>query len=56
MEESENIENELMTQKLELQLHEQYAINNNANLSSIVTLICTILVIFGSYGYVFVHP
>lgn len=55
MEESENIENELMTQKLELQLHEQYAINNNANLSSIVTLICTILVIFGSYGYVFVH-
>jgi magnesium-transporting ATPase (P-type) len=41
--------------ELEKQLHEQYAINNNANVTSIVALITTRLGVVGVYGYVFVH-
>lgn len=41
--------------KLEKQLHEQYAINNNSNLSSIIALITTFLIVLGTYGYVFVN-
>lgn len=44
-----------MQQKLELQLHEQYAINNNATLSSMLTLFVSMLAIIGGYGYVFVN-
>ena len=44
-----------MQQKMELQLHEQYAINNNAYLSSIVTLLVGLLAAIGAYGYVFLH-
>lgn len=45
----------LMQQELELQLHEQYAINNNATLSSMLTLFCTMLATLGGYGYVFIN-
>lgn len=38
-----------------LQLHEQYAINNNANLGSMVTLMAAVIAIIGGYGYVFLH-
>lgn len=38
-----------------LQLHEQYAINNNANLSSVITIIVAAIAVIGVYGYVFVH-
>jgi hypothetical protein len=31
------------------QLHEQYAINNNANLSSIVTLVAAMIVVVGYF-------
>lgn len=41
--------------ELELQLHEQYAINNNANLSSIIGLITATIVVVGFYGYAFVR-
>ena len=41
--------------ELEKQLHEQYAINNNSNLSSIIALMTALLIIFGVYGYVFIH-
>jgi hypothetical protein len=41
--------------ELERQLHEQYAINNNSNLSSIIALMTALLAIFGVYGYVFIH-
>jgi len=41
--------------KLEKQLHEQYAINNNANITSIIALITTLLGVIGVYGYIFVH-
>lgn len=44
-----------MQQKMELQLHEQYAINNNANLNSIIILIVGLFAALGSYGYVFLH-
>jgi hypothetical protein len=37
------------------QLHEQYAINNNANLSSIVTLVAAMIVVVGYFFYVYVH-
>ena len=38
-----------------LQIHEQYAINNNANLHGVITLIAAVIVVMGVYGYVFVH-
>lgn len=41
--------------KILLQLHEQYAINNNSNLSSVVSLVVGLLVAFTGYGYVFLH-
>ena len=49
--------NDKKTMKDELlsQLHEQYAVNNNANLSSMVTLIVGVIAVIGYYGYVFVH-
>ena len=50
-------DNKKNTTKDELlsQLHEQYAVNNNANLSSMVTLIVGVIAVIGYYGYVFVH-
>lgn len=44
-----------MQQQLELQLHEQYAINNNATLSSMLTLFVTMLAVLAGYGYVFIN-
>ena len=44
-----------MQQQLELQLHEQYAINNNATLSSMLTLFCTMLAVLWGYGYVLIN-
>lgn len=44
-----------MQQELESQLHEQYAINNNSNLSSIITLFVTMLAVLGAYGHIFIH-
>lgn len=41
---TEKIDKE-MQQEMELQLHEQYAINNNANLGSVVSLIITMLAV-----------
>ena len=37
------------------QLHEQYAVNNNANLSTIITLVVTLIAVIGYFGYVYVH-
>lgn len=47
--------NEAMQQQLELQLHEQYAINNNANLSSMIAILVGVVAVFGVYGYVYIH-
>lgn len=44
-----------MKNKMLLHLHEQYAVNNNAKLSSAVTLIVGLLAVIGAYGYVFLH-
>lgn len=41
--------------ELEKQLHEQYAINNNAILGSVVTIITTLIGVIGIYGYVFIY-
>ena len=46
---------EEMKQEMELQLHEQYAQNNNSYFSSIVVLITSLLAVLGVYGYVFVR-
>ena len=43
-----------MKTKIMSQLHEQYAINNNANLSSIIALVVALIVAIGYYGYVFI--
>ena len=44
-----------MQQKMELQLHEQYAVNNNASLSSIIVFMVGLLSAIGAYGHVFIH-
>lgn len=44
-----------MQQEMLLQLHEQYAVNNNAKLESAVTLIVGLLAVIGAYGYVFLN-
>lgn len=41
--------------QLELQLHEQYATNNNAYLGSIVVLLTALVVVFAGYGYVYLR-
>ena len=41
--------------ELEKQLHEQYAINNNAHIGSFITFFIALLSLFGSFGYVYVH-
>ena len=43
---------EKSTQKLEEQLHEQYAINNNSNASSLISILTTLTIAFSAYGYV----
>jgi hypothetical protein len=40
--------------QLESQLHEQYAINNNANVGSFVSFLAALLALFGFFGYAFV--
>lgn len=55
MDEHKEYTNKEMQQQMELQLHEQYAINNNANVSSIAALFVTMLASVGAYGYVFLH-
>lgn len=46
---------ENMKNKIELQLHEQYAVNNNANVNSIITFIVGIVAVLGAYGSVFIN-
>ena len=52
--EKESVE-EIMQHVFEKQLHEQYAINNNSNLSAVVSIIVALLAVFYGYGYVFLH-
>jgi len=40
--------------QLESQLHEQYAINNNANVGSFVSFLAALLALFGFFGYAYV--
>ena len=44
-----------MQQEMLLQLHQQYAVNNNAKLESAVSLIVGLIAVIGAYGYVFLH-
>ncbi len=44
-----------MQQEMELQLHEQYAVNNNAYVGSTLTFIGSVLAVLYAYGYVFLH-
>ena len=41
--------------KLEQQLHEQYAINNNANMSSFVSIMVALITAIGAFGYVLIQ-
>ena len=47
--------NEDMQQKMLLQLHEQYAVNNNSHLACIITLLVGLFSVIGFYGKVFVE-
>lgn len=44
-----------MQQQLELHLHEQYALNNNSTLASMLTLFVSMLAVIYGYGYVFLN-
>lgn len=44
-----------MEQKMLLQLHEQYAVNNNAYMGSVIPLIVAMLGVFYAYGVVYVN-
>lgn len=44
-----------MIKEMERQLHEQYAINNNSNLSSIIALLVTLMAAVGFFGLVFIR-
>lgn len=48
-------DNTAMQDELLKQLHEQYAVNNNANLGTIVTLVVAVIAVIGYFGYVYVH-
>ena len=41
--------------ELESHLHEQFAINNNAHTTSFISFVVALFVLFGAFGYVFVH-
>ena len=42
-----------MQHEMELQLHEQYAVNNNAYVSSAMAFICGVMAVLGAFGYVY---
>ncbi len=42
-----------MQQQLELQLHAEYASNNNAHLASVIALFATLMAVVGTYFYVY---
>ncbi len=48
-------DDEEMQQEMELQLHEQYAVNNNSNMGSVITLLVAMLASVSGYGYVYIH-
>ena len=41
--------------ELFLQLHEQYAINNNSSMVAVVSLLVSMFAAIGAYGYVWIH-
>lgn len=45
----------VMQQDMELQLHEQYAVNNNAYVSSTLTLIVGVIAVLAAFGHVYLH-
>lgn len=53
--EMDNMKDTAMQDELLKQLHEQYAVNNNANLGTIVTLVVAMIAVIGYFGYVYVH-
>ncbi|MBR5849839.1 MAG: hypothetical protein IKZ12_02085, partial [Alistipes sp.] len=47
--------NKSIKAQFELQLHEQYAINNNEGVKSFIAFLTAILALFGSFGYIFIN-
>lgn len=50
-----NESNSTIKDELNLQLHEQYAINNNEGVKSFIAFLTAILALFGAFGYVVVN-
>ncbi len=50
-----DMENVQLRYKIMSQLHEQYAINNNAGMQSVVSLLVGMFAVLGSFGYVWLH-
>jgi len=49
------MEKEMNENEILRQLHEQYAINNNNSLSTVITLITALLASFAGYGYIYIN-
>ncbi len=45
-----------MKEVLEKQLHEQYAVNNNSKISSMIAILTAVMIAFTAYGYVLYNP
>lgn len=45
-----------MKEGLEKQLHEQYAVNNNSKISSMIAILTAVMIAFTAYGYVLYNP
>lgn len=46
----------IMSEELEKQLHEQYAVNNNSKTSSLIAILSAVMIAFTAYGYVLYNP
>lgn len=44
-----------MSEELEKQLHEQYAINNNSKTDSLIAILAAVMIAFTAYGYALYH-
>ncbi len=50
-----DVENVKLRYTIMAQLHEQYAINNNAGMQSVVSLLVGMFAVLGGFGYVWLH-
>ena len=50
------IEKDTLAFEMAKQLHEQYAVNDNAKASNVISFIAAIAFVFTGFGYVYMQP